>query len=80
MMICDRTERGEIMTLDEIKAIDREYLTPAQVASVIGCDPQAIRVWARQRPQELGFPVICVGSRVKIPKWGFIRHMTGQQM
>lgn len=67
------------MTLNEIKAIDKEYLTPAQVASVLGCDPQAIRVWARERPKELGFPTICVGHRVKVPKIAFLRHMGIEQ-
>ena len=63
------------MTLDDIRKIDREYLTPAQVAEVLGCDPQGIRVWARQRPEGLGFPVCLVGSRVKIPRVPFLRFM-----
>ena len=67
------------MTLDDVRKIDREYLLPSEVAAVIGCDPQAIRVWARQRPQELGFPTICVGNRTKIPKIAFLRHMGIEQ-
>ena len=63
------------MTLDDLKRIDREFLTPAQVAEVLGCDPQGIRVWARQRPEGLGFPVCLVGSRIKIPKVPFLRFM-----
>lgn len=63
------------MTLDDIRKIDREFLTPAQVAEVLGCDPQGIRVWARQRPEGLGFPVCLVGSRIKIPKVPFLRFM-----
>jgi len=67
------------MTLDDIRKIDREFLTPAQVAEVLGCDPQGIRVWARQRPDGLGFPVCIVGSRTKIPRIAFIRWMEGQE-
>lgn len=67
-----------IMTLDDVRKIDREYLLPSEVAAVIGCDPQAIRVWARQRPQELGFHVSVIGSRVKIPRLAFIRWMEGK--
>ena len=66
------------MTLDDLKRLDREFLTPAQVAEVLGCDPQGIRVWARQRPEGLGFPVCLVGSRTKIPKRPFIRFMEGK--
>lgn len=66
------------MTLDDLKRLDREFLTPAQVADVLGCDPQGIRVWARQRPEGLGFPVCIVGSRTKIPKRPFIQFMEGK--
>lgn len=65
------------MTLDEIRAIDREYLLPREVAAVLGTTDQGIRVWARQRPDGLGFPVVCIGSRVKIPKKGFLNWMEG---
>ena len=66
------------MTLDDMKRLNREFLTPAQVAEVLGCDPQGIRVWARQRPEGLGFPVCLVGSRTKIPKRPFIQFMEGK--
>jgi hypothetical protein len=66
------------MSLDDLKRLDREFLTPAQVAEVLGCDPHGIRVWARQRPEGLGFPVCLVGSRVKIPKRPFIQFMEGK--
>lgn len=63
------------MTLDDIKAIDREFLTPAQVAEIMGCDPQDIRVTARERPDMLGFPVYVIGSRTKIPRIPFLKFM-----
>jgi hypothetical protein len=63
------------MTLDDIKAIDREFLTPAQVAEILNCSAHGVRIWARQRPEQLGFPVCIVGSRVKIPKRPFLRFM-----
>ena len=68
------------MTLDDIRKIDREFLTPAQVAEILGCDPQGIRVWARQRPDGLGFPVCVVGSRTKIPRRAFISWMEGKKV
>ena len=63
------------MTLDDIKAIDREFLTPAQVAEIMGCDAQDIRVTARERPDLLGFPVCIIKSRMKIPRIPFLRFM-----
>ena len=65
------------MTLDDIKKLERETLTPDQVASVLGCDPQGIRVWARQRPQDLGFPVVVLAHRVLIPRRAFLKFMEG---
>ena len=69
--------RRQAMTLEEIMSLDREFLLPREVAAVLGTTDQGIRVWARQRPGELGFPTICVGHRVKIPKAGFVAYMRG---
>lgn len=63
------------MTLEDIKAMEKEMLTPAVVASVIGANPQGIRVAARQEPQSLGFPVSVMGTRVRIPRRPFIQFM-----
>ncbi len=63
--------------LDKIKQIDRDYLTPKEVASVLGCMPYAINVAAKTDPKKLGFPIIRIGNRVKIPKDAFIRFMGG---
>jgi len=42
---------------------------------VIGCNPQVIRIQARECPQALGFPTMIVGKRVKIPKLPFLQFM-----
>ena len=65
------------MTLSEIKQTDKLMLTPADVAPVLGCDPNGIRVTARTRPELLGFPVSVVGTRVKIPRIAFIKFIEG---
>lgn len=65
------------MTLTDIERMDALTLTPVQVGSVLKADPQAIRVLAKQDPKRLGFPVICVGNRVKIPRVPFLRFMKG---
>lgn len=66
------------MTLDEIRNLQRDYLTPAQVAEVLGADPQDIRVAAKLHPERLGFNVAVVGSRIKIPRLAFIRWAKGK--
>lgn len=63
------------MTAIELASVPGEVLTCAQVAEVIGANPDTIRWQARQDPSKLGFPVIVVGNRVKIPKRPFLRHM-----
>ena len=75
------TERngGEALkgyTLPElVQKTDREFYTAAEVCFVLGSDPQTIRDTARQRPELLGFPVVLVKSRVKIPRIPFLRFM-----
>ena len=66
------------MTLDDMKQMTREFLTPKEVAAVLGADAQDIRVAAKQAPERLGFNVAVIGSRVKIPRLGFIRWMEGE--
>ena len=61
-------------TLEEIKRIDKEMLSCEDVAGYFGCDPQDIRVQAKQNASALGVPCIMVGSRVKFPKAGFVNY------
>lgn len=65
------------MTLEDIKVMDREMLTPTIVAKVIGCNPYYITLQARKDPQKLGFPVHVHGNRTLVPRRGFIRWMEG---
>ena len=61
-------------TLEEIKQIPKEMLSCEDVAPYFGCDPQDIRVQAKQDPSARGVPCIVVGSRVKFPKAGFVNY------
>ena len=63
------------MTLDEIRNSTKEVLTPADIADVLNCDAQDIRVQARTAPERLGFPVIIIKSRTKIPRIPFLRFL-----
>ena len=63
------------MTLQEIKDSDALFLTPADVAPIIGCDPSKIREMARTNPTLLGFPVTVTGCRTKIWRIPFLRYI-----
>lgn len=63
------------MTLNEIASIDRDFITPAEAAGPLKCDPHYIRVAARECPDLLGFPVIVIRSRIKIPRIPYLRAM-----
>lgn len=63
------------MSLDDIKAMECETITPNVAAAILNCDPQSIRVVAHTEPESLGFPVIVMRSRTKIPRRAFIEFM-----
>ena len=67
------------MTLEELKKLDVNLLTPAQAAEVLGVSAQSIRVCARQRPDLLGFTVMVYGSRVKVPRLPLIDFLEGKE-
>lgn len=64
-------------TLNDIIRMEEAFLTPAQVADVLGCSNYAINVAARtaETRQQLGFPVIRIGNRCKIPRIPFLHYM-----
>ena len=63
------------MTLDDIINTDKVYLTPAEIAPILGCDPQAIRSQAKNDPSKLGFNIIITGKRIRIPRIPFLRYL-----
>nr|DAL70081.1 MAG TPA: excisionase [Caudoviricetes sp.] len=62
-------------TLQDLISYPKDFFTPQQVGDVLGCDPQALRIIARQRPELMQFPFQIVGNRVKFPKRPFLRYM-----
>ncbi len=65
------------MTLNDLESLTRPTLTPAQAASVLGCNPDTIRWMARVDAAKLGFPVIVAKSRTYIPRLPFIAFLKG---
>lgn len=66
------------MRLQEIEAIPRDYLKVAEVCELLHTRPDCFRGQAHKYPEKLGFPVIVIGSRVKIPKIPFLKYMKGE--
>jgi hypothetical protein len=64
------------MSLEELRNYPRDWLTCEQVAPVLGTKRANLHDQAVTDPAALGFPVIVVKSRVKIPRLPFIRFMT----
>lgn len=63
------------MTLAEIKESHSTWLTAEDIAPVLECSANSIRVQAQADPSKLGFPVTVICSRVKINRKGFLRFM-----
>ena len=65
------------MTLEEIKESKKLILTCSDVAEVLKCNAYQLHMQAQQRPEMLGFPVIRMGNRVKIPRIPFLKFIEG---
>ena len=63
------------MTVEEMKTSDAMFLTPAQIAPILGCAPQWIRRAAHDSPELIGFPVCVIGTRTRIPRKPFLRFI-----
>ncbi len=63
------------MTLEELAASKKPFFTPCDICGVLGCDPQTLRLTARQQPGRLGFPVVLLGNRTKFPRIPFLEFM-----
>ena len=61
------------MTFSEIESSEKDFLTPSDVAPVMGCMPYSLNVQAKEDITKLGFPASLVGTRLLIPRLGFIR-------
>lgn len=61
--------------LEAIMVSNKIYLTPAEVAPILGVAAHYIRVAARQHPEYLKFPFEVYGTRTKIPRIPFLRYL-----
>lgn len=63
------------MTISDVLSSTKVYLTPADIAPILRCDAQSIRVQAHKDASKLGYEVIIIGNRVKIPRIPFLRFL-----
>lgn len=63
------------MTIDEIRACEKVFLTPKDISELLQADPNTIRAQAHDDPTKLGFSVIVLGSYVKIPRIPFLKFI-----
>lgn len=62
------------MTVEQMRATDKPFLTPMDVCEVLQCAPYSINVQIKtEGADSLPFPAFKIGSRVKIPRAAFVR-------
>ena len=66
--------------LDRIAALPKEMLVPTDVAKYLGVCAYSINIATRDGKNPFPFPVIRVGTRVKIPKIPFLKAMRGEPL
>ena len=73
------TKRGvtQVSILEELAKLDSVCITPEQAAPAIGCNSQWIRKMAEDEKKRnaIGFPVIRIGCRTKIPRIPFLKAL-----
>jgi hypothetical protein len=66
-------------TLEELEMLEKECLTPGEVAPILGCDQYSINVQVKEDKlngiNSFPFPTMLIGNRVKIPRRAFIEIM-----
>ena len=64
--------------LARIEALPKEMLVPTDVAKYLGVCAYTINIATRDGQNPFPFPVIRLGSRVRIPKIPFLKAMRGE--
>lgn len=64
--------------LDRIAALDKDMLVPTDICKYLGCSSYTINIVTRDGNNPFPFPVIRMGTRVKIPKGPFLKAMRGE--
>ena len=66
------------MTLENIKKSTDTWVTPNDIAPILGCNPQAIREQAKANTLPFAFYMSCAKQgRIKINRESFLNFMEG---
>ena len=65
------------MTLNDMAQSDKATLSCREVCEVLGCAEYSLHTQAMTHPERLGFPVVCIGRRVRIPRLTFLAYIQG---
>lgn len=63
------------MTIEEIIQSDLIFLRATDVAPILRCDAQQLRNEAHRVPCKLGFDVVVIGRRIRIPREAFLKYL-----
>ena len=77
-MISDSASISQSNELSRIEALPKDMLVPTDICRYLGCSAYTINVATRDGKNPFPFPVIRLGTRVKIPKIPFIKAMRGE--
>lgn len=66
------------MTLQELRELTDDTITPAQAADVLGCTGFLLGRMCQEEPKKVPFPFLCIGRKTIIPREGFIRWAEGR--
>ena len=64
--------------LERIEALDKTMLVAEDIAPYLMCTAHTIRVAARKDKSNFPFPIIVMGTTVRIPKVPFLKAMRGE--
>ena len=67
-----------VLTMAQIEESAKEMLTCEEISGVMGANPYTLHMQAELRPDLLGFPVVVLGRRVKIPRRPFLKWIKGE--
>ena len=65
----------QLEKFNKLKQADKLFLTAAEIAPVLECDPHLLRLQAKHEPELLGFPSTTLGNRTKFPRLPFIQFV-----
>ena len=66
--------------LARIEALDKSMLVPTDICKYLNCSAYSINVAVKNGKNPFPFPVIRMGTRVKIPKIPFLKAMRGEKI